>query len=61
MPAEKVLVEPALAAGAEPLVGYRLIYFLLPLVLATGIWVLREARVWYRRRVGTPDVRGMTT
>ena len=30
------------------LVGYRLVYFLLPLVLATGIWVLREGRRWYR-------------
>jgi uncharacterized membrane protein YbhN (UPF0104 family) len=32
------------------LVGYRLIYFLLPLLLATGMWVTREARLWYRKR-----------
>jgi uncharacterized membrane protein YbhN (UPF0104 family) len=43
------LSTPAILVG---LVGYRLVYFLLPLVLATGIWVLREARRWYRRRRG---------
>jgi uncharacterized membrane protein YbhN (UPF0104 family) len=37
---------PALLIG---LVGYRAIYFLLPLLLATGMWVLHEARLWYRR------------
>jgi uncharacterized membrane protein YbhN (UPF0104 family) len=37
---------PALLIG---LVGYRAIYFLLPLLLATGMWVLREARLWYRK------------
>jgi phosphatidylglycerol lysyltransferase len=31
------------------LVGYRLVYFLLPLLLATGIWALHEAHLWYRR------------
>jgi uncharacterized membrane protein YbhN (UPF0104 family) len=31
------------------LVGYRLVYFLLPLLLATGMWVLHEAHLWYRR------------
>ena len=36
---------PAILVG---LVGYRLVYFLLPLVLATGVWVLREIRRWYR-------------
>jgi uncharacterized membrane protein YbhN (UPF0104 family) len=41
------LSTPAILVG---LVGYRLIYFLLPLMLATAIWVLREARGWYRRR-----------
>jgi uncharacterized membrane protein YbhN (UPF0104 family) len=34
------------------LVGYRLVYFFLPLVIATGIWVWRESRRWYRRRNG---------
>jgi phosphatidylglycerol lysyltransferase len=32
------------------LVAYRLIYFLLPLVLATGFWVAREGSRWLRRR-----------
>jgi hypothetical protein len=41
------LTTPAILVG---LVGYRLVYFLLPLVLATGIWVLREGRRWYRAR-----------
>ena len=31
------------------LVGYRIVYFLLPLVLATGMWLMREARLWYRK------------
>jgi len=34
------------------LVAYRLVYFLLPLLLAATIWVVREARRWYRRRHG---------
>jgi uncharacterized membrane protein YbhN (UPF0104 family) len=34
------------------LVGYRLVYFLLPLTLAAGIWVVREGRRWYRKRNG---------
>jgi uncharacterized membrane protein YbhN (UPF0104 family) len=37
---------PALLIG---LVGYRVIYFLLPLLLATSMWGLREARLWYRK------------
>jgi uncharacterized membrane protein YbhN (UPF0104 family) len=32
------------------LVAYRLVYFLLPLLAAAGIWVVREARRWYHRR-----------
>jgi uncharacterized membrane protein YbhN (UPF0104 family) len=44
------LSTPAILVG---LVGYRLVYFLLPLVLATGVWVLREARVWFQRRSGS--------
>lgn len=39
------LSTPAILVG---LVGYRLVYFVLPLVLATGIWVLREGRRWVR-------------
>ena len=40
---------PAILIG---LVAYRLIYFLLPLGLATVIWGLREGRLWYRRHRG---------
>jgi uncharacterized membrane protein YbhN (UPF0104 family) len=42
---------PALPAPAilVALLMYRLVYYLLPLGLATGIWVLREGRRWYRR------------
>ena len=40
------LSTPAILIG---LVAYRLVYFLLPLALATAIWVWREARRWYRR------------
>jgi hypothetical protein len=40
------LSTPAVLIG---LVAYRLVYFLLPLGLATAIWVWREARRWYRR------------
>jgi uncharacterized membrane protein YbhN (UPF0104 family) len=43
------LSTPAILVG---LVGYRLIYFLLPLIVATVIWAVREARDWYRRRRG---------
>jgi uncharacterized membrane protein YbhN (UPF0104 family) len=32
------------------LVAYRLIYFLLPLGVATAIWAVREGRRWLRRR-----------
>jgi uncharacterized membrane protein YbhN (UPF0104 family) len=32
------------------LVGYRVIYFLLPLALAAGAWLVREGRRWYQRR-----------
>jgi len=32
------------------LVGYRVIYFLLPLVIAATIWAVREGRGWLRRR-----------
>ena len=34
------------------LVAYRVVYFLLPLAGATAIWVVREARRWYRRHRG---------
>src|SRR6476469_5857156 len=34
------------------LVAYRLVYFLLPLALATAVWVVREGRRWYRKRTG---------
>jgi uncharacterized membrane protein YbhN (UPF0104 family) len=40
------LSTPAVLVG---LVVYRLVYFLLPLVLATVIWARREVRQWYRR------------
>lgn len=49
------LSTPAILIG---LVGYRLVYFVLPLILATVIWVLREARGWVRRR--WPAVRRVT-
>jgi hypothetical protein len=35
------------------LVGYRLVYFLLPLMLATVIWGGREGRRWMRRRTAS--------
>jgi len=41
------LTTPAILIG---LVAYRLVYFLLPLGLATGIWMLREGKRWFRRR-----------
>jgi uncharacterized membrane protein YbhN (UPF0104 family) len=54
-------LQPAIRAPAilAALVAYRVIYFLLPLVLATAIWGQREARQWYRgRREGIPAPRG---
>lgn len=33
------------------LVGYRLVYFFLPLIIATGIWAWREGRRWRHRRL----------
>ena len=46
---------PALSTASVliGLVGYRLVYFLLPLVLAATIWMVREGRRWYRRRTRT--------
>jgi uncharacterized membrane protein YbhN (UPF0104 family) len=38
---------PAMLVG---LAGYRVIYFLLPLILATGLWTAQEVRRWWRRR-----------
>ena len=35
------------------LVGYRLVYLLLPLLLAATLWVVREGRRRYRRRTRT--------
>jgi uncharacterized membrane protein YbhN (UPF0104 family) len=45
-------LSPAIPASALliGLVGYRIIYFLLPLLLATGVWVMHEARLWYRKK-----------
>ena len=34
------------------LAGYRIIYFLLPLVVAAAVWTVHEARRWYRRHRG---------
>ena len=63
---------PALSTAAVliGLVAYRLVYFLLPLALAAGIWAVREGRRWYRRRrtgrragvgVGSRPGSGLTT
>jgi uncharacterized membrane protein YbhN (UPF0104 family) len=43
---------PALTTASVliALVAYRLVYFFLPLALATAVWVVREGRRWYRRR-----------
>jgi uncharacterized membrane protein YbhN (UPF0104 family) len=43
---------PALTTASVliALVGYRLVYFLLPLLLAAAVWLMREGRRWYRRR-----------
>jgi uncharacterized membrane protein YbhN (UPF0104 family) len=47
---QPALRPPAIVIG---LVGYRLVYFLLPLLLATAMWAWREGRRWYgRRRAG---------
>jgi len=45
---------PALTTASVliALVGYRLVYFLLPLLLAAAVWLMREGRRWYRRRHG---------
>jgi uncharacterized membrane protein YbhN (UPF0104 family) len=45
-------MSPAVPAAAMVvgLVGYRVIYFLLPLVIAAAIWAVREGRGWLRRR-----------
>jgi uncharacterized membrane protein YbhN (UPF0104 family) len=45
---------PALSTASVliALVAYRLVYFVLPLALATAIWVVREGRRWYRKRTG---------
>jgi uncharacterized membrane protein YbhN (UPF0104 family) len=43
------ITAPALLIG---LVGYRIIYFLLPLLIATAIWVVHEVRRWYRHHHG---------
>lgn len=47
-------LQPALTPAAIiiGLVGYRIVYFFLPLVLATVVWAWREGRIWYRRRAG---------
>jgi len=39
---------PAMLVG---LAGYRVIYFLLPLLLATAVWAVTEIRRWARRHV----------
>ena len=42
---------PALLIG---LIGYRLVYFLLPLLLATGLWIAHEVHRWYRKSRPVP-------
>jgi len=54
---EAVLIwclEPAAGTPAilAALVGYRVIYFLLPLAIASVLWGAREVRGWVRRRRG---------
>ena len=51
---QPALTTPAIVVG---LVGYRLVYFLLPLLLATAVWIFREARRWYRSRASSLSVR----
>ncbi|HEU4589115.1 MAG TPA: lysylphosphatidylglycerol synthase domain-containing protein [Gemmatimonadales bacterium] len=45
-------LQPAIGAPAivAALLGYRIVYFLLPLVIATAMWGTREGREWMRRR-----------
>ncbi|HEU4647592.1 MAG TPA: lysylphosphatidylglycerol synthase domain-containing protein [Gemmatimonadales bacterium] len=45
-------LQPAIGAPAivAALLGYRIVYFLLPLVIATLMWGGRETREWVRRR-----------
>jgi uncharacterized membrane protein YbhN (UPF0104 family) len=45
---------PALSTASVliGLVAYRIVYFLLPLVIATAVWVVREGRRWLRKRAG---------
>jgi uncharacterized membrane protein YbhN (UPF0104 family) len=45
------LTTPSILIG---LVGYRLIYFFLPLGVATAVWAVREGRRWVRSRAGSP-------
>lgn len=49
-------LSPAIPASALliGLVGYRIVYFLLPLLLATGMWLIREARLWHRKKNRAP-------
>jgi uncharacterized membrane protein YbhN (UPF0104 family) len=42
------LTTPAILFG---LVGYRVVYFLLPLMGASAVWAAREMRRWYRSRL----------
>jgi phosphatidylglycerol lysyltransferase len=44
-------ITPAIPVPAVlvALVGYRVVYFLLPLLLATAIWVIHEGRIWLRK------------
>ncbi|HZI75043.1 MAG TPA: hypothetical protein VFD73_13665, partial [Gemmatimonadales bacterium] len=48
------LTTPSILIG---LVGYRLIYFLLPLGVATAVWAVREGRRWIRSRKGPHGAR----
>jgi uncharacterized membrane protein YbhN (UPF0104 family) len=48
------LTTPSILIG---LVGYRLIYFLLPLGVATTVWAVREGRRWIRSRKGPHGAR----
>jgi uncharacterized membrane protein YbhN (UPF0104 family) len=45
---------PALTTASVliALVGYRLVYFFLPLAAATVVWAVHEGRRWLRRRRG---------
>src|SRR5690348_12128433 len=45
---------PALTTASVliALVGYRLVYFLLPLMGATAVWAVREGRRWLQKRAG---------